>query len=298
MHFSILIDANDTKIIVVSILVFIFLTVTACGKSDTAPVKNDATATFMNRGGRIERRATVLTNNPAPTTITLTQSLKSSAPHPTLSAMIPNSARNTITGTPTPDSVELCSPLHDHLIQELQEFVSAPYDPPPPGKEQRHHGVDFSYYQRGERQSIQGVGVQSVLPGVVAAAISESFPYGNFVIIETPFTDVPSETREQLEIKEGESLYLLYAHMEDSPLVNLGDRVAACQLLGSVGKSGNAGIPHLHLEARTGPSGAVFEAMAYYTTRTTEEERSNYELWRTSGEFVHFDPMLLFLSDK
>lgn len=195
---------------------------------------------------------------------------------------------------PEPASVEICSPLAVHPIAELPEIVSGDYDPPPPGKEERHQGVDFSYYRRGERSSIQGVQVTSVFPGQVACSVEGSFPYGNMVIIETPQDQLPQELIKQLGLGEGESLYLLYAHMEAEPEVALGDTVAACQPLGAVGVSGNAGVPHLHLEARVGPAGVGFEGMAYYSTQTTVEERSNYETWRTSGVFRHLDPMEVF----
>jgi len=194
----------------------------------------------------------------------------------------------------SPITSKICSPLQDHAIKDLPDIVSAPYAPPPPGKEQRHHGVDFSYYHHGNRDSILGVVVQSIFNGKVAAAISDSFPYGNFVIVETDYKDIPSALKEQFDINESQSLYLLYAHLKDRPLVTLGDTVTACQPIGAVGKSGNAGIPHLHLEARIGPSSTVFNSMAFYQTTTTEEERNNYERWRTGGEFNHFDPMLLF----
>jgi len=188
---------------------------------------------------------------------------------------------------------EICSPLEGHAKNELREIISAPYAPPPPGKEERHHGVDFSYYRRGERLSIQGVGVQSILPGTVRASISGSFPYGNFVIVETQFIELSESLQEELGIKQGESLYLLYAHMEEEPIVKLGEDLQACQSIGYVGKSGNAAEPHLHLEARLGIPGQVFTEMAYYSTQTTELERENYVLWRTSGEFRHLDPMLI-----
>jgi hypothetical protein len=187
--------------------------------------------------------------------------------------------------------LEPCSPLSEHPLAELPEIVSDPYHPPPMGSDARHQGVDFSYYRRGERTSILGMGVQSVFAGQVAASISDSFPYGNVVIVETPATDLPPGLAEKLGVKDGESLYTLYAHMGAAPLVALGEAVTACQSLGEVGKSGNAGVPHLHLEMRLGPHNRQFASMAFYSTQTTKEERDNYVLWRMSGEFQHFDPM-------
>ena len=201
------------------------------------------------------------------------------------------------TGTSTPVPFVVCSPLEIHSLEELPEITSDPYRPPPPGKEERHHGVDFSYYRRGERTTIQGVGVQSVLSGRVAAAIAESFPYGNVVIIETTYEVLPTELISELEIAPGESIYTLYAHMDQTPLVTLGETVQACQLLGQVGMSGNAYEPHLHLEMRLGAPGAQFSSMGYYKADDTEEERSNYLLWRTSWEFRHFDPMRVLLNN-
>jgi len=197
----------------------------------------------------------------------------------------------TPTATPTPIPFRICSPLDIHDLDELPEIISDPYRPPPPGKEERHHGVDFSYYRRGERTTIQGVGVQSVFSGRVIAAIPDSFPYGNVVIIETVYEDLPAELAAELEISPGESIYTLYAHMDQAPLVTLGDTVLACQPLGQVGVSGNAYEPHLHLEMRLGAPGAEFSIMGFYKADDTAEERSNYVLWRTSGEFRHFDPM-------
>jgi murein DD-endopeptidase MepM/ murein hydrolase activator NlpD len=168
-------------------------------------------------------------------------------------------------GTPTPITESLiCSPLQDHGLDELPGIVSAPYDPPPPGKEERHHGVDFSYYRRGDRESILGVGVQSILDGSVSAVITDAFPYGNFVIVETNARQLPAWLQEKLAMEEDQSLYMLYAHLSETSRLTVGEPVVGCQHLGSVGKSGNAGIPHLHLEARIGPQGAVFDQMAYY----------------------------------
>jgi len=136
--------------------------------------------------------------------------------------------------------------------------------------------------------------VQAVLAGVVASALEDLYPYGNMIMIETPADRLPPELVEQLSAESGESLYILYAHMNTPPLLKLGDRVQACQPVGEVGMSGNTDIPHLHLETRLGPAGTVFESMRFYDTRATQEEMDNYVLWRTSGVFRHFDPMVLF----
>ena len=221
-------------------------------------------------------------------------------PQPSPTIQVTSSTHTPLGGGGTVQTLEpeiepvVCPPLEGHTSAELPEIVAAPYAPPPPGKEERHHGVDFSYYQRGERTSIEGVGISAVFGGRVVTAVQDSFPYGSFVIVETPSQDLPLELREQLDLDDTQSLYLLYAHMLEEPRVSPGDRIPACEILGSVGESGNSDIPHLHLEARIGPAGAVITGMAYYHTQTTEEERANYEMWRTGGDFNHFDPMIIF----
>lgn len=140
---------------------------------------------------------------------------------------------------------------------------------------------------------MQGEPIQAVLPGVVASALHDLYPYGNMVMVETTSAQLPPEVVLSLGFRPGESLYLLYAHLDASPTVNLGDPVVACQLLGEVGMTGNTELPHLHLETRLGPAASVFESMRYYDTRASLEELAVYELWRTSGVFRHFDPMHL-----
>ncbi len=194
--------------------------------------------------------------------------------------------------SPTPE-FKVCSPLVPYPLSELREIVSDPYRPPPPGKDERHHGVDFSHYRRGDLLTIEGVDVQSVLPGRIAAAIADTYPFGNIIIIETPRALIPGEWLDRLEIGENDSLYILYAHLQNPPILTLDEWVAACQVIGAVGKTGNTVEPHLHLETRLGTPSISFPSMRYYQEDATEEEKEAYLRWRISGEFRHFDPMML-----
>jgi len=200
--------------------------------------------------------------------------------------------------TPTPQpSVtllpELCSPLPIHPLEELPEIIGDAYDPPRPGREERHHGIDFAYYHYQDRDSMLGEPVQSVTSGVVAGVMDGQYPYGNMLIIETTRELLPAAFQDRIEIPPGRALYILYAHLSQAPVVAVGENVVACQLLGEVGMSGNTDIPHLHIEFRLGPAGQVFESMRFYDTRASLEEMDTYVLWRTSGTFQHFDPMQL-----
>jgi murein DD-endopeptidase MepM/ murein hydrolase activator NlpD len=190
----------------------------------------------------------------------------------------------------------MCSPLAWESIPELFEIVADPYNPPPENRlEERHHGVDFSHYSRKGNSSIAGEPIQAVLPGRVAAAIHDRLPYGNMLILETLASDLPEELAGQISLQPAQSLYVLYAHMQASPGVSVGDWILCGQEIGLVGKTGyNIVNEHLHLETRLGTAGVVFESMAFYTTTASQAEMDAYTRWRTSGEFRHFDPMKLF----
>lgn len=197
-----------------------------------------------------------------------------------------------VISTETTPSAAICSPLAEHRLEELDEIVSQLYDPPPPGKDDRHHGIDFAYYRHGGRASIEGETVQAILSGRVATSINDRLPYGNMVIIES---NLPTELIRALGSPVGSSLYHLYAHLENAPSVEAGQEIVCGQALGTVGKTGYVvPVPHLHIETRIGPAEARFEGMAFYDTNASKVERENYRLWRTSGTFQHFDPMTLF----
>jgi murein DD-endopeptidase MepM/ murein hydrolase activator NlpD len=216
----------------------------------------------------------------------------------------PSTTPTQIVATKTPDhpvastqaSFQMCSPLAWETIAELPEIISDPYKPPSLNRaEERHHGVDFSHYSRKEVTTIEGEPVQAVLTGVVASVIVDRLPYGNMVMIETAAYSLSQEMTQALGLDSEHSLYILYAHFGQSPLVSLGENVGCGQVLGEVGATGYNNVnPHLHLETRVGPAGVTFPSMAFYTTTASLEEMENYIRWRTGGEFTHFDPMSLF----
>ncbi len=189
--------------------------------------------------------------------------------------------------------VQICSPLASVSKEDLSSIVSDPYNPPPMGKDDRHQGVDFAYYRRFDRASIAGEVVQSVFGGKIAGVVENKYPFGNALIVETPYDLLSAHVREIIGIEPTQSLYALYAHMEYLAEQEIGGEITACQSIGVVGKTGNAGVEHLHLEMRIGVSNQVFPSMANYVREATPEEREAYRLWRTSGSFIHFDPMQL-----
>jgi murein DD-endopeptidase MepM/ murein hydrolase activator NlpD len=198
--------------------------------------------------------------------------------------------------TPLPE-LQICSPLQGILREDLPRLVSDGYSPPPRLRpDDRHHGVDFAYYHWKGGGPIAGTVVQSVLPGRVAMALEDTFPYGNVVIVEADLPNLPEDLLAALEIPEGQSLYLLYAHLKEESLqVQVNDRLAACQPMGKVGRTGNTEANHLHLETRMGPPGLTLTGMSAFTDTASDEEKRNYRLWRISGKYQHFDPMRLLL---
>jgi murein DD-endopeptidase MepM/ murein hydrolase activator NlpD len=197
--------------------------------------------------------------------------------------------------TPTPDWASFCTPLRDHSWDVLQAIVTTPFKQPSPGKDNGHHGVDFAYYRLGERGSIAGTTIQSVLPGRVSGRDLNRIPYGNMVVVETEYQVLPPGLIDLLKIPKGQSVYLLYAHMVDPPLLKLGDQVSCGQALGQVGNTpkGWSSNPHLHLEVRVGPAGFSFQSMVFYDTAATIEEMDAYKRWRMSDDFTLYDPLLL-----
>ena len=99
---------------------------------------------------------------------------------------------------------------------------SEPYDPSCPSKH-FHSGIDLAV--------AAGTPVHATLSGV-CRVIDDRTGYGLHVIID-----------------HGQGLSSLYAHLE-SVAVTSGESVAAGQVIGRVGSTGNSTGPHLHFEIR------------------------------------------------
>ena len=101
-------------------------------------------------------------------------------------------------------------------------FAFEPVDRACPGGHW-HSGIDLA--------AARGTPVMATLPGVVTVIVSPT-GYGLHVVID-----------------HGGGLSSLYGHL-DSVVVASGDVVAAGQMIGTVGSTGNATGPHLHFEIR------------------------------------------------
>ena len=224
--------------------------------------------------------------------------------------------------TATPDYIDsICSPLQDVSLEELPSILTQPYKTPQVAKDDGHHGADFAFFRFKDYVGIEGLPVLSAMDGEVVTILNDRPPYGYAIIIETPLNKVdpalitsldlpaveatvepapnvncPATGELTFTLSESErSIYILYAHLQSLPTLQVGDQVNCGQNIGAVGNTGEgfSTNPHLHFETRIGPSGARFESMAYYTVQSTEAERYNYCVWRVTNLFQLFDPMIL-----
>jgi len=227
----------------------------------------------------------------------------------------PPTAQTLPTHTSQP-GVQVCSPLAEITLAQTGQMISNPYHPPPVGSDDPHHGVDLADRLPDSQVAVAGRAVQAVLAGQVAAVIQNRFPYGNAILIETaldaqnegqltqiniptlaptpaavsPLT-CPPAPETALSNSQQRSFYLLYAHLDQPPGLRVGDSVPCGRTIGAVGSSGNALNPHLHFEARIGPSGLRLTSMAHYDASASADEMGSYCLWRISGLFQLIDPL-------
>ena len=234
-------------------------------------------------------------------------------PSPTLSpTAVPPSP------TPTEVPFAVCSPLEDETFDSLPLILAQPLKESSTwGRDFGHPGLDFAYFTKGDRTSIEGIEVYALISGQVVLILDDLYPYGYTVVIETPLSALPETLQQTLLADYGPvpedleyqyncpnvptptltgdySLYLLYAHLGARPNFEVGEKVTCGQLLGNVGNSGWSSNAHLHLESRLGPSGLEITTMAHYQTTATAEQMSNYCLWRSSGYYQIVDPFTLF----
>lgn len=232
--------------------------------------------------------------------------------------------------TPTATSVPLVtgavSPLQGIELSELRLVTSNPFKFKYPyveasGSDYNHTGVDLAFFKFKDYTTVLGHPIQAVLPGKVVEALSDRWPYGNMILIETPLSRFSAEYLATLKLpapfaaseisahsscqpdatriswsETDKSIYILYAHMQSPSTFKAGDTVNAGDVIGAVGHSGNAivGAEHLHLEVRLGPSDAQFATISDYKPDSTEEERYNYCIWALSEVFQPIDPTTLW----
>jgi len=224
--------------------------------------------------------------------------------------------------SPTP-AFQVCSPLQGIPIDRITAAVTNPYNPPPPGSDDPHAGVDISDLIPGSQLARPGMPIQAIFSGQVAMTQTDRFPFGSAILVETVLNQLPAAWVEHLQLPaspttpppmsaltcpEGalkptwetarRSLYVLYAHLQETPTTKPGEEVTCGQVIGKVGKSGNALNPHLHLEVRVGPAGSRFASIAHYDNSATPEEMAGYCAWSVGGLFQMINPLAILGAEK
>jgi murein DD-endopeptidase MepM/ murein hydrolase activator NlpD len=230
----------------------------------------------------------------------------------------------TITEVPTETAPlkkpQICSPIHNVLIEDISGMIFNPFYPPVDGSDDPHQGVDLSDVDINSQIAKTGAQVDSIINGKVSMVIKNRFPYGNAVVIETQLEELPETWQnmiltspqpeafnkssvltcpkgwnEMSSLITSPALYILYAHLENLPDLVEGELVQCGDALGSIGMSGNALAPHVHIEMRYGPPLGLSGSMSHYDVSASVEEMSNYCRWRVSGWYRLLDPISLIL---
>ena len=114
-----------------------------------------------------------------------------------------------------------------------------PYGSTRRGELRPHHGVEFNVdYDTEILAAASGTVVVAGADDAVAYGPETNF-YGNLVVIEHDTA------------YNGQPVYTLYGHL-NTPLVTVGSRVEAQQVIGLSGATGVADGPHMHFEVRVG----------------------------------------------
>lgn len=111
--------------------------------------------------------------------------------------------------------------------------------------------------------------------------------YGNLIVIEYPFYTLPQEIQNLLQ--PGQSIFVLYAHLQNQSLLNIGDIVIPGQIIGQVGNSGNSTGEHLHLEIRVGYTNEL-----PYLEMVVDNFYSENALWVSWWQLEAVNPHMFF----
>lgn len=262
------------------------------------------------------------TPNALPTLITEQISTQMPLPLPTATVgpLPSETATSELTDlSPTPTTapkIQSCALFVGESNITIMERISNPFYRPVPGSDNPHQGVDFSELDLNTRIALSGKPVQAILPGTIRMVLEDQFPYGNAILVETEWNELPEAWLSALDLPKtvereishtnltcpgtwedpggdpsSVSLYILYAHFETLEELRSGESLICGQTLGTIGMTGNALAPHVHVEFRLGPAGAIFEEIAHYDASASLTAMQNYCRWRVSGWYALLDPM-------
>ena len=135
-------------------------------------------------------------------------------------------------------------------------------------------------YIGGDFAATQGTGVYTSTLGIVVVSSSYTLDncvnqggshsragprqaranggYGNMLIIEYGYDSLPQSVRDAYDVEEDQSIYFLYAHLQEPSAFEAGDIVNSGRRIGGVGSTRNSTGSHLHLEMRVDASQQIF----------------------------------------
>jgi len=120
---------------------------------------------------------------------------------------------------------------------------------PPYSEGNTHNGLDLS-----PRRGAFGEPIYASFNGrVLNKGYSASF--GNWILIQYVFKwDVWARDKQDIvrTIAAGTPVYVYYAHMQESSMLNPVSEVKAGQIIGLIGATGEANGAHVHIDARMG----------------------------------------------
>ena len=137
---------------------------------------------------------------------------------------------------PAPGPAPVAAPAPGTWVHPLPGFLAAPHSFRPP-----HMGVDL--------MAFPGTPVRAAAAGLVIEVVCNIQPGGS---CDRPGSPTTRGCGWYVKVAHAGGVTTLYCHLLRLPVVTVGQQVAAGQVLGFVGSSGNSSFPHLHLEVHTG----------------------------------------------
>lgn len=185
----------------------------------------------------------------------------------------------TVVNTAIAASPDFLSPLGTIRVSGYAFGTKVNYDTGVTGDwVNRHVGLDYAVPE-GENQIVASA------TGTVVDSGFDAGGYGHYAIVEYPADAVPESIRNLPGYVEGDSVYVIYAHMANAAPA-AGSPLAAGDAIGVVGSTGNSDGAHLHVELRFGEPDLIDPNSTVGTVGAG--------MWSDPDALLPIDPGLIF----